>query len=102
AFMIVLANAQSYGTGAKINPNGDLSDGKFEVVILKELSVWELLKMLLTHRPFNPQKTEVLQTEEISIAIRHRAYFQVDGEFRGKVTLVTARIIPSALTILLP
>lgn len=102
AFMIVLANARTYGTGAVINPSGDLSDGKFEVIILKELSLFELLKMLLTHRPFDPQKTEILQTEEISISIRKRAYFQIDGEYRGKVTTVKAKILPAALGILLP
>jgi len=102
AFMIVLANARTYGTGAVINPSGDLSDGKFEVIILKELSLWELLKMLLTHRPFDPQKIEILQTREITISIRKKAYFQIDGEFRGKVTLVRAKILPSALSLLLP
>ena len=100
--MIVLANARTYGTGAVINPSGDLSDGKFEVIILKELSLFELLKMLLTHRPFDPQKTEILQTEEISISIRKRAYFQIDGEYRGKITTVNAKILPAALGILLP
>jgi diacylglycerol kinase (ATP) len=102
AFMIVIANARTYGTGALINPNGDLNDGKFEVIILKELSVWELLKMLLTHRPFDPRKTEILQTEEIIITIRSKAYFQIDGEFRGKLTMIKARILPSALALLLP
>lgn len=102
AFMVVLANARSYGIGALINPNGDLGDGKFEVVVVKELSVWELLKMLLTHKPFNPKKIEVFQTDQIQIAIRKRAYFQVDGEFRGKVTSVKARIMPGVLDIILP
>jgi diacylglycerol kinase (ATP) len=102
AFMIILANARSYGIGALINPNGDLGDGKFEVVIVKELSVWELLKMLVTHKPFDPRKIEVLQAEQISISIRHRAYFQVDGEYRGKVTAVKARILPGAISLLLP
>ena len=102
AFMIVIANARSYGTGAIINPYGDLSDGKFEVIILKELSLWELLKMLLTHRPFDPEKTEILQTDEVNISIRKKAYFQIDGEYRGKVTAVKATILPLALGILMP
>lgn len=102
AFMIVIANARTYGTGALINPDGDMADGKFEVVILKELSLPELLKMLLTHKPFNPQKTEILQTTELSITIRKKAYFQVDGEYRGKITSVRARILPGALNVLFP
>lgn len=102
AFMVVLANARSYGTGALINPAGDLTDGKFEVIILKELSIWELLKMLLSHRPFDPEKIEILQTTEVNISIRKKAYFQIDGEYRGKVTSVKAKILPAALGLLLP
>ncbi|HEY6954232.1 MAG TPA: diacylglycerol kinase family protein, partial [Flavisolibacter sp.] len=32
AYMVVIANAQTYGTGAIINPDGQLNDGFFEVV----------------------------------------------------------------------
>jgi diacylglycerol kinase family enzyme len=102
AFMIVLANARSYGTGIIINHMGSLTDGKFEVVILKEASLWELLKMMITNKPFDPAKIEVIQTEEVSITIRKKAFFQIDGEYRGKVTAVKARILPSALSILFP
>jgi diacylglycerol kinase (ATP) len=102
AFMIVLANSRTYGTGAIINPNGDIGDGKFEVVIVKELSVWELLKMMITHKPFDPRKIEILRTEEVSISIRRRAYFQVDGEYRGKLTLVRAKILPAAVGLIFP
>ncbi len=102
AFMIVLANSRTYGTGAIINPDGDIGDGKFEVVIVKELSVWELLKMMITHKPFDPRKIEILRTDEVSISIRRRAYFQVDGEYRGKLTLVRAKILPAAVNLVFP
>jgi diacylglycerol kinase (ATP) len=102
AFMVVIANARTYGTGALINPTGNVSDGVFEVVVVKELSVWELLKMIITHKPFDPRKIEVLKATEVSVSIRKRAYFQVDGEYRGKQTAVHARILPAALNLLLP
>ena len=102
AFMIVIANARTYGTGIVINPAGSLEDGLFEVVIMKELSLVELLKMMLTHKAFNPDKIEVLQTTEVNITIRKKAYFQVDGEYRGKITSVRAKILPGALNVLFP
>ena len=102
AFMIVIANARTYGTGIVINPAGSLEDGLFEVVIMKELSLVELLKMMLTHKAFNPEKIEVLQTTEVTITIRKKAYFQVDGEYRGKITSVRAKILPGALNVLFP
>ena len=41
--MVVLANASKYGTGAVINPEGDLYDGLFEVVIIRRLAISELV-----------------------------------------------------------
>ncbi len=102
AFMIVLANASMYGTGAKINPIGDLHDGLFEVVILRKLSIIELLKMLFLNRPFNPKKTELLQAHSLTIEVKHRAYFQVDGEYLGKTKKVHAQIERDALLLIFP
>ena len=56
ALMVVLANATKYGTGAVINPDGDLYDGQFEVVIMKKLAISELFKMWFRPQPFNPTK----------------------------------------------
>lgn len=102
AFMIVMANASMYGTGAKINPIGDLHDGLFEVVILRKLSLTELLKMLFLSRPFNPQKTELLQADKLTIEVRKKAYFQVDGEYLGKTKKVDAQIERDALLMMFP
>ncbi len=102
AFMVVLANASMYGTGARINPIGSLHDGLFEVVILRKLSVIELLKMLFFNRPFNPRKTELLQAESLTIEVRKRAYFQVDGEYIGKTDEIKAEIVRNALSLVFP
>jgi diacylglycerol kinase (ATP) len=102
AFMVVLANASVYGTGARINPVGDLHDGLFEVVILRKLSLTELFKMLFLNAPFNPEKTELLQADSLTIEVRKRAYFQVDGEYLGKTQKVSAQVERNALLLLFP
>jgi YegS/Rv2252/BmrU family lipid kinase len=102
AFMVVVANASVYGTGARINPVGDLHDGLFEVVILRKLSVLELFKMLFLNTPFNPKKTELLQADSLTIEVRKRAYFQVDGEYLGKTKKVSAQVERNALLLLFP
>jgi diacylglycerol kinase family enzyme len=102
AFMVVLANASVYGTGAKINPIGDLHDGLFEVIILRKLSLIELLKMLFFNRPFNPNKTEMLQAEAVTIEVSKKAYFQVDGEYMGKTRKISARVERNALMLIFP
>ena len=102
AFMVVLANARMYGTGAVINPDGSPFDGHFEVVIFRRLSFWEILKLFWRYQPFDPKKIEIHQATSVSIETHRRAYFQVDGEYRGRVKTIKAIIRPGALTMLVP
>ncbi|OGX86677.1 diacylglycerol kinase [Hymenobacter lapidarius] len=100
AFMVVLANARVYGTGAVINPNGDVSDGRFEVVVLRRLVGRELLKMFWHFRPFDPRAVEIFCTTAVNLEVRRRVELQVDGEYRGRTTHVEATIKPGALRVL--
>lgn len=102
ALMVVIANAKKYGTGAVINPAGDVFDGLFEVVVVKKLAISELLKMLLTGRRFNPKKVELFHTRHVMIQTRHSVHFQVDGEYLGKINQLEARIEAAQLKMLLP
>jgi len=102
AAMVVIANATKYGTGVLINPEGRLDDDCFEVVIVKKVSAAEIFKMRFTHRPYHPDKTELLQTKSLKITSNRHVHFQVDGEYRGKVKQVTAEIIPAALKMIVP
>ncbi len=102
AFMVVIANAQTYGTGAVINPEGKLNDGRFEVVVIRKLNFVELLKMLITHKPFHPNRIEVFQTTSLELKVRRKAYFQVDGEYLGKTVSIKARILPQIIHMILP
>lgn len=102
AYMVVIANAQTYGTGAIINPDGQLNDGLFEVVVVRKLHLFELFKMLVTHKPFQQQRIEVFKTRTVEIRVKRKAYFQVDGEYLGKTVCVEARILPQIINVALP
>lgn len=102
AFMVVLANARVYGTGAAINPDGDVADGRFEVVVLRRLVGRELLKMFWRFRPFDPAAVEIFSTTAVTLETRRRVDLQVDGEYRGKTTRVEATIRAGALRVLVP
>ena len=99
-YMVVLANSKSYGTGAVINPDGDLRDGKFEVVIVRRLAFSELLKMIFQHKTFDRRKVEVLRTTEVNISCNRAFYFQSDGEYLGKMKTIEAKIIPRQIMII--
>lgn len=102
AFMVVLANARVYGTGAVINPDGDLSDGRFEVVVLRRLSFWAFLNMFWRFRPFRPENVEIFHTTEVTLETKRHVHFQVDGEYRGKVKRIKASVQPGRLRVLMP
>ncbi len=100
AYMIVIANARKYGTGAVINPEGNLSDGLFEIIILRKFPVLELCKMLFSYKKFNPKKVEIFQAKNATITLKRKTHFQVDGEYKGKINKVVASIMASQLNIL--
>jgi YegS/Rv2252/BmrU family lipid kinase len=100
AAMVVVANATMYGTGVKINPEGKLDDGVFEVILVKKYSVLEILKIRFTNIPFNPDKIELFKAESLTINSRHKAHFQVDGEYIGKVNTINAHILTAAINII--
>ena len=102
AFMIVLANASKYGTGAIINPGGKLNDGLFEVVVVRRLNFFELLKLLITHKPFDDDKVEIFSTTKVELTTLKKSYFQVDGEYRGRTKSIKAAIKENCLKVMLP
>lgn len=102
AAMIVIANATKYGTGAIINPLGSLEDDVFEVIVIKKISIREIIKMMITHAPYDSEKTMVFETNSLTILTRKKAYFQIDGEYLGKVNKIEAVLIPAALQIIAP
>ncbi len=102
AAMIVIANATKYGSGACINPDGKLDDEYFEVVVVKKVSMLEIYKMMVTHSPYNEDKTQVFQVKSLRLHSRRKAHFQIDGEYLGKVNDIKAVIVPAALRIMVP
>lgn len=102
AFMIVIANASKYGTGALINPNGDLYDGKFELIIVRRLALAELFKMLIQNRQLNPNKIDTITVTDVTLTPSRKANFQVDGEYRGKIDKIHAAVLPGQLNVILP
>lgn len=101
AFMVVLANASKYGTGAVINPEGEINDGAFEVVIVRKLAFLELMRMMIKPGVFNPKNIEIIKATSVSITTNSRFHFQIDGEYKGKVNKITATIAPSFIKIVL-
>jgi diacylglycerol kinase (ATP) len=102
ALMVVLANATKYGTGAVINPEGNMYDGRFEVIVMKRLALSELLKMWFRPQPFNPRKIRSYPATSVTITSKHRVHFQIDGEYLGKVNKIVAEVLTGKLQLIVP
>lgn len=100
AAMVAIANATKYGTGLQINPQGKLNDNLFEIILVKKYAVMEIIKIWISKLPWNPKKIEIFQTKEINITTKHKAHFQVDGEYLGKVNRISAKLLPKAIRVI--
>lgn len=102
AYMVAIANARKYGTGANINPDGDVADGFFEVVVVRKLNLIEIAKAIMTEKSFHPNRIEVFKTKKAKLSTLYKAYFQVDGEYRGRIKSLQAKIKPGVLQLVVP
>ena len=100
AAMVAIANATAYGSGLAINPDGKLDDELFEVILVKEYAVMEILKIWFSKLPWNPKKIERFQTSSLKITTKHKVHFQVDGEYVGKINRIEATLIPKAIRLI--
>ncbi|HEA21385.1 hypothetical protein LCGC14_0580170 [marine sediment metagenome] len=99
AVMVAFANSQKFGTGALVNPNGKLDDGKFEVLIFKKLDVLEIIKTLRGNIDMDPDFVEVIQTTEVRVTTEKPVSFQIDGEPDGTQREVNVTILPNYIEI---
>lgn len=99
AKMLVIANGEEYGTGAVINTEGRMDDGKFEIVAVEFKSAGDLIsitKGLVTGENQDQSAVKTWSTEECKIYNLDLANFQIDGELRGNPELVSVKIQKSA------
>lgn len=104
AYMIVIANATMYGTGAVINPNGILNDGVFEICLVKQIKLISLLRSLFSIFKKNMRRrkdlVKIISCKKVIIEFNHLETLQVDGEIIGEVKKVEVKISPRALKII--
>jgi YegS/Rv2252/BmrU family lipid kinase len=99
ARMIVIANSQKYGTGVVINPDGAMNDGKFELVILKNLDLIVFGKIITGNIPIETEDIEIISTDRASIKTNTPVNFQIDGEYCGAETNLEISILHKQLKV---
>lgn len=102
ARMIVIANSQKYGTGVTINPNGVMNDGKFEIVILKNLDLLVFGKIITGNMPLDSDDVEIISTDKAKIELNTAVSFQIDGEYIGQEKNLDIYILPQQMKVAIP
>ena len=102
ARMVVIANSQKYGTGVTINPQGVMNDGKFEIVIIKNLDLIVFGKILSGNMPIESGDVEIISTDRATITTNVPVSFQIDGEYCDEVTKLEVEILPNQMKIAIP
>lgn len=102
ARMIVIANSQKYGTGVTINPNGVMNDGKFELVILKNLDLMVFGKIITGNIPLDSGDVEIISTDKATITTNVPVSFQIDGEYCGTETKLDIAILHKQMKVAIP
>lgn len=99
ARMIVIANSQKYGTGVIINPDGIMNDGKFELVILKNLDLFVFGQIITGFMPIESEDIEIISTDRATIKTNIPVNFQIDGEYCGAESILEISILHKQLKV---
>lgn len=100
--LLAVANANKFGTGANINPNGKINDGKFEILVFKNLDFIEILKTAQDSPELSPDFVRIISTDKAKIINKTMVPFQIDGEFMGEIQNVDVSIEPQSLSLVVP
>lgn len=100
--MIAIANANQFGTGAIINPDGKIDDGIFEVLVFKKLDFLNILKTLNQNSEPDADFVQSYATKQVNIYCEKKVSLQVDGEYISDVNDVEAHVHPYTLKVMIP
>ena len=101
--MVGICNSRKYGTGVPLNITGNPMDGKFEIVIVKNIDVNSLLIAGLSR--FNDelnkyQDKTIISTDAAEIHFDKERLLQLDGEIIGKFKHLKIDIIKGAVKLI--
>ncbi len=100
--MVVVANSQKYGTGVIINPGGKMDDGKFEIIIIKNLTLGVFGKIISGNMPLDTDDVEIISTTNAKITTDIPIHFQIDGEYYGEIQTLDVSVLPIKLKVAIP
>lgn len=105
AFVVAAANASQYGNNAHIAPRAKVTDGVFDLVVLKPFSHLELAQVtlqLFTQKLEDNLNQSSHQTTRASIERTSAGVVHLDGEPMHMDARIDIEIIPSSINVVVP
>ncbi len=102
ARIIIIANSQKYGTGVTVNPNGKMDDGKFEIVIIKNLDLFVFGQIITGNMPLDSEDVLIISTDKAIITTEEPIPFQIDGEYIGEEKRLEIAILHKQMKVAVP
>ena len=100
--LIIVANSQKYGTGVVVNPFGSMDDGKFEIVLFRNLDLITVGKIIAGNIPLDTGEVEIIAASKATITTDIPVHFQIDGEYCGEVSRIEIAILQRQLKVAVP
>lgn len=103
-FLVAIANGKYYGGGMMIAPDANITDGLFDVVVIKDLPKLEVLKVfprVFAGKHIPHAKVEVYRGKNIYLESADRVIIQADGELKGILPMGFS-VEQETLSILMP
>jgi diacylglycerol kinase family enzyme len=77
-------------------------DGKFELVILKNLDLVIFGEIIMGNMPLNQEDIEIVSADKATIKTNVPVSFQIDGEYCGMETELKIRVSPHKIKVAIP
>lgn len=103
--VFTVANLTQFGGGARIAPNAEPDDGTLELVVACRKDAVSLIGDFVKLFDGNLEevdKVTTLRFSELDVLRETEAPMQVDGELMDAPAAVSVRVLPKALTVLVP
>jgi len=101
--MVGICNSRKYGTGVPLNLEGNPMDGKFEIVVVKNINLDSLIKSGLSKFDesfYDSQNGILISTNEAEILFDQPRLLQLDGEVIGEFERLKAKMLKGAVKLI--
>ncbi len=101
SWLVVVASGQYFGGGMWIAPQAEISDGLFDVVVLGDVSKFELLRAfpsIFSGKHLSHPAIKFYRARQVRVEADRPMMAQTDGEVIGQ-TPITFQVRPSALRV---